>query len=773
MSKILKADNNIQLVEKGDILAISATNTTYSLATETSNGLMDAVDKIKLNSLDENIQDQVSTNTDAIEENKNNIQIIQNRTEELDEAQRKITNELNNELKSIIPKKTITGTNTLTYDKSLKFGLFNALYKGNEKQETTAGKNKCMPEVYPYYADATNRYAISLTPLTSPYTIPTAYRGICVVAKVEANKTYKFSSDETSGTYNNFIAIYPTKDDITTPSKVLEKMEGSTFTPTNSGYAVIGRTFDTADKQVTWSYAQLEEGTTATPYEPYTGGAPAPNPDYPQEVETLKSWNLFKNEPNNIECRGLTMVNNKNEISIKGNVNESNYPCFIFYADGSVEASVWWATASNIKKEKGFFTQNGINYILQIIYNGTLTSNPSSFVYDIGYETKISQPVISSTNGIYDLERGDTSEKINYIAIGFRPNSVVDMTFKIQITKDSKKPYLPYNSIGIKRTRKNLFDIKKHTNILDGTVEIIDSNSFTCNNSETWKGRIILSFNNLKKNTDYTFSYNSNNTRSIISKINGIKNGVTTAIISNYYYQYAQSATINTSDYEKIEIEIYATGNGNSLAFTEISNIQFEEGSTKTNFDPYQERIDYIDLKDNELLSTDELRIEEGKATLVRKMAKEIIIMRGTFYNGNVDRYYWFPKPSNSKDYGKYSTSKMICEVASIDNYPIHLSGDGGQTQYGICYKLNSFDTLPTGEELKEKLDGSIYYYELAEPQIIDLGEVQTISTLEDMNNVQILATLEPTYMEETYANDVNKEIEELKQALLSTGANI
>lgn len=164
----------------------------------------------------------------------------------------------------------------------------NMTIEGNVEQETTTGKNKCMPEVYPYYADATDRYATSLTPLTSPYTIPTAYRGICVVAKVEANKTYKFSSDETAGTYNNFIAIYPTKNDIVTPSKVLEKMEGSTFTPTNSGYAVIGRTSDTVGKQFTWTYAQVEEGTTATDYEPFTNGA-SPNPDYPQEVETLKS----------------------------------------------------------------------------------------------------------------------------------------------------------------------------------------------------------------------------------------------------------------------------------------------------------------------------------------------------------------------------------------------------------------------------------------------------------------------------------------------------
>lgn len=37
----------------------------------------------------------------------------------------------------------------------------------------------------------------------------------------------------------------------------------------------------------TFTNIQLEVGSTATPYEPYTGGIPAPNPDYPQDVQTV------------------------------------------------------------------------------------------------------------------------------------------------------------------------------------------------------------------------------------------------------------------------------------------------------------------------------------------------------------------------------------------------------------------------------------------------------------------------------------------------------
>lgn len=42
------------------------------------------------------------------------------------------------------------------------------------------------------------------------------------------------------------------------------------------------------------SYVQLEKGTTATPYEPYTGGKPSPSPEYPQEIKNVGKWNEEK-----------------------------------------------------------------------------------------------------------------------------------------------------------------------------------------------------------------------------------------------------------------------------------------------------------------------------------------------------------------------------------------------------------------------------------------------------------------------------------------------
>ena len=39
---------------------------------------------------------------------------------------------------------------------------------------------------------------------------------------------------------------------------------------------------------------QLEEASSKTPYEPYTGGKPSPSPEYPQEIKNVGKWNEDK-----------------------------------------------------------------------------------------------------------------------------------------------------------------------------------------------------------------------------------------------------------------------------------------------------------------------------------------------------------------------------------------------------------------------------------------------------------------------------------------------
>lgn len=45
--------------------------------------------------------------------------------------------------------------------------------------------------------------------------------------------------------------------------------------------------YESAETQFIYSDLQLEKGSTATAYEPYVGGIPSPNPEYPQEIKSV------------------------------------------------------------------------------------------------------------------------------------------------------------------------------------------------------------------------------------------------------------------------------------------------------------------------------------------------------------------------------------------------------------------------------------------------------------------------------------------------------
>ena len=161
------------------------------------------------------------------------------------------------------------GTNTTSYPIHLDTIKYGKIGNYEDKFIRNRGKNLCEPNAYLFTASNNTSYILDLTPLTSPYTTQTTFRGIGFIAKVEAGKTYTFSSDMSGTNYNNLIGIYAKKEDVTTANKVLELITTATFTPNYSGYAVIGGTASQSGKTITWSYAQLELGETATDYEPY------------------------------------------------------------------------------------------------------------------------------------------------------------------------------------------------------------------------------------------------------------------------------------------------------------------------------------------------------------------------------------------------------------------------------------------------------------------------------------------------------------------------
>lgn len=89
---------------------------------------------------------------------------------------------------------------------------------------------------------------------------------------------------------------------------------------------------DSAGDTAVYTDIQIEAGSTATPYEQYVGGVPAPNPDYPQDVQTVTGTqlvkvcgkNLLKIPDGSLVSQGLTVTRLDNTITVSGKYTGSN-----------------------------------------------------------------------------------------------------------------------------------------------------------------------------------------------------------------------------------------------------------------------------------------------------------------------------------------------------------------------------------------------------------------------------------------------------------------
>lgn len=95
---------------------------------------------------------------------------------------------------------------------------------------------------------------------------------------VKPNTTYTIS-------VNAFGAYY---SDVDTPITTVIKEENPFTTPENANYVCLNL------KKSNYQFGSdimLNEGSTALPWEPYTGGQPSPSPDYPQEIVSAGKYN--------------------------------------------------------------------------------------------------------------------------------------------------------------------------------------------------------------------------------------------------------------------------------------------------------------------------------------------------------------------------------------------------------------------------------------------------------------------------------------------------
>lgn len=207
------------------------------------------------------------------------------------------------------PKITNTDTNMIL--NNTKKGKMNIKLKGNTNQFTTTGKNllntidantTTVNGVTSYRNNGFYYLSGTNTKTDGTWVLPNTQNTDLPVFEIGQTYTMSFKGTLPNGVYaqlNGFKTSTGTQYSI---GSVMRTVPYITFT-IDSDYSSVTQLFigiQATATNVDCNFAiQIEKGSTATPYEPYTNG-PAPNPDYPQDIEVVSGDNTIKVEGKNL-----------------------------------------------------------------------------------------------------------------------------------------------------------------------------------------------------------------------------------------------------------------------------------------------------------------------------------------------------------------------------------------------------------------------------------------------------------------------------------------
>lgn len=155
---------------------------------------------------------------------------------------------------------------------------------GWSKQFTTTGKNLInADEYYSQFKQSDGTYKLKTVILNDIRISLSEFVGKEITLSVKLTV-----GANTSAVFLMYISSEQKKINGSTIKSGLTGKSILTVTPvSNTDYFVIS--FGSGNDDVTFSELQLELGSVATSYEPYTGGQPSPSPEYPQEIESAGS----------------------------------------------------------------------------------------------------------------------------------------------------------------------------------------------------------------------------------------------------------------------------------------------------------------------------------------------------------------------------------------------------------------------------------------------------------------------------------------------------
>lgn len=196
----------------------------------------------------------------------------------------------------------LEGAGMLVLPNSLDAPLERLELGGKTEQMQTTGKNLFDIETCPLEHNNTF-FKIPISGgnvlLMSGYTFAENTKYTLSVSKVisKNNNSASFKFDYTDGTRSEvLVKDMPKKSLISTSGKTIKSVY--IINPYGGSHEVFN--------------LQVEEGPTAKPYEPYTGGKPSPSQEYPQEIKNVGKWNEEKQKYEvDVKVTGRNLFNGK------------------------------------------------------------------------------------------------------------------------------------------------------------------------------------------------------------------------------------------------------------------------------------------------------------------------------------------------------------------------------------------------------------------------------------------------------------------------------
>lgn len=388
---------------------------------------------------------------------------------------------------------------------------------------------------------------------------------------------------------------------------------------------------------------QLEKGSEATEYEPYTGGQPSPNPDYPQEI---------------ISCGDRT----KNLCF----TNFDNWESGQYYTNG--EKTDMYA---RIRLKELFKVETGKQYYFN-------TFSEFKFILRTYDENK---DFISSYGAI---ENGNTLtiQTAKYLGITiYNPNdsslvySDYETLFKngtirplICLNSETDKSYEPYGyKIPVNVRSDNLFDKSNTT-----TGYYIDSNGdLTSHNSFAYSDYIQI-----KENTVYSYS-GSTGLANYARKCAWYDSSKNLIRVDNFGNS-GQLTSPNNAKYFRTSVRIIASGTQDA----DISTYQLVESSTvPSKYIPYYNQTTNIYL-DEPLRKIDEYNdyIDFANSKVVRRIKEVLLSSENNWASA-----------SNTRPV--FSLSTFTDKLDGRDNFicsHFKYLGNAQQTDLGFAMSFNS-----------------------------------------------------------------------------------